>query len=395
MTPLRQRMIENLQARKCSPERVLSYVEHVARFAKYFGSSPDRLGVSHVRDYQAHLLTQERVSPEVLTEIVNALRFFYQVTLRRHCRLEPMTPLRLRMFEDMRMRNYSPHTINNHLGHVALFARHFGRSPDRLGPNEVRRFLAYLATERRVSCGVINAFSSALRFFYKVTVRRPWMLEHIPMARKEKHLPSVLSRDEVLEFLDAIPNSKHRAILTTCYAAGLRVSEVTALKVSDIDSARGVIHVRQGKGKKDRMVPLSRVLLALLRQYWSAERPREWLFPSERTGQPLSTRTVNCVCKRALQRAGIAKKASVHTLRHSFATHLLDAGTNVRVIQLLLGHGSLRSTQIYTHVSTMGLLSTTSPLDLPSPSSKDVAEVSERTENQPEGSEAQKEEPKA
>jgi site-specific recombinase XerD len=214
------------------------------------------------------------------------------------------------------------------------------------------------------------------------------------MARKERHLPTVLSRDEVLKFLDAIPNRKHRTLLTTCYAAGLRVSEVTVLKVSDIDSTRRVIFVRQGKGKKDRLVPLSQVLLVLLRQYWSEERPREWLFPAERTGEPLSARSVNRVCKHALQRAGIAKKASVHTLRHSFATHLLDAGTNVRVIQLLLGHGSLRSTQIYTHVSTGALLSTTSPLDLPSPSSKAVAEVPERTETQPEGTEAQKE-PKA
>src|SRR4029450_7451660 len=222
----------------------------------------------------------------------------------------------------------------------------------------------------KASWGVLNAFVAAFRFFYKVTLGRSWMIEHLPFAKESKSLPVVLSREQVLQFLEGLPNVKHRTILTTCYAAGLWISEVTNLKTSDIDSKRMVLLVRQGKGKKDRMVPLSETLLFLLREYWRIVRPQEWLFPGHKKTRPISTRSVDRVCQKARDRAGIGKKVTVHTLRHCFATHLLDHGTHIRAIQLLLGHSSLRSTEGYTHVSTGTLLQTKSPLGLPSSDSE-------------------------
>ena len=275
-----------------------------------------------------------------------------------------MTALRTRMLEDLRIRNYAAKTQRVYVQSVAGFARHFGRSPDVLGQEEIRAYLIHLREERKVSWSRFNQVVSALRFLYRYTLGREEMVPHLPYPRGERRLPRVLSVEEARRFLGSIANLKHRAALTTAYAAGLRVSEVVGLRVGDVDSQRMVIHVRQGKGRKDRMVMLSTQLLALLRVYVRAVRPGEWLFPGAVPARPLTVRSLQQACAKAARVSGLQKPVSVHTLRHSFATHLLEAGTDLRAIQTLLGHGSVRTTQRYTHVSTLRLQSIRSPLDL-------------------------------
>ncbi len=270
-----------------------------------------------------------------------------------------MTPLRQRMVEDMKIRRFSPQTQYRYVLAVEKFAQHFGRSPDRLGREEIREFLLCIHGTG-ASYGVASNYVSALRFLYRTTLRRPWIPEDIPFPRQPKRLPSIPTREEVLRFLSTITNIKHRAALTTCYAAGLRVSEAVRLKIADVDSSRMLIHVHEGKRRKDRMVPLSTKLLELYRTYYRAVRPRDWLFPG-RYGKHLSTRVVSTVCLRVSRASGV--KVTVHGLRHAFATHLLEAGTDLRTIQVVLGHASIRSTTIYTHVSTRLLAAVKSPFD--------------------------------
>ena len=281
-----------------------------------------------------------------------------------------MTPLRQRMIEDMRVRNLSPATQEQYIRAAAHFAQHFDRSPEGLEAEHIRQYQVYLVNQKRLGWGTFNLHMSALRFLYQVTLGRDWAIERIPLARQPRRLPVVLSREEVGQFMASIPRRKHRAALLTAYAAGLRVSEVTKLKVSDIDSQRMTIRIEQGKGKKDRYVMLSSRLLPILRQYWKAERPAEWLFPGQRPDRPLSVAALHKACRQARRRSGIAKRITVHTLRHSFATHLLEAGTDLRTIQLLLGHKSLNMTARYTHVAQSSVCATASPLDriaLPEP----------------------------
>ncbi len=276
-----------------------------------------------------------------------------------------MTRLRARMLEDLRVRNYSPKTQRIYVAKVAAFAAHFGRSPAGLGKEEIRTYLLHLRDERKVSWSTFNQTVAALRFLYRWTLGREEVLPHIPYPRGERRLPTVLSVAEVRRFLDSIENVKHRAALTTAYAAGLRVSEVVGLRVCDMDSERMVIHVRQGKGRKDRTVMLSTQLLELLRAYVRAVRPGEWLFPGAVPARPLTVRSLQHACAKAARASHLQKPVTVHILRHSFATHLLEAGTDLRAIQTLLGHGSVRTTQRYTHVSTLRLRRIRSPLDLP------------------------------
>jgi len=273
-----------------------------------------------------------------------------------------MTPLRQRMSEDLRLRNFAPLTQRRYLDAVAKFAQYFGRSPDQLGPEHIRTYQLHLLSQQ-MSYSSLRIVVSALRFFYHVTLDREWAIEEIPYPRQPRTLPVILSLAEVAQFLSAITNLKHRAALMTAYAAGLRVSEVVNLKVTDIDSQRMVIRVQQGKGRKDRYVMLSPQLLLVLRSYWRAVRPKDWLFPG-RHGMHLGVRMVQVACRQAHQASGLAKRVTVHTLRHSFATHLLEAGTDVRTIQLLLGHRSLATTACYTHVATTTVCATPSPLDL-------------------------------
>ncbi|HEX5140107.1 MAG TPA: site-specific integrase [Dehalococcoidia bacterium] len=273
-----------------------------------------------------------------------------------------MTPLRQRMLDDLAVRNYSPHTRDAYVRYVARFARHFGRSPEQLGPDQIREYQVHLVQHGACE-GTLVQTVCALRFLYRITLKAPFSIDLIPFPRKHRRLPTVLSRQDVLTFLAAIPNLKHRTILTTAYAAGLRMSEVLHLLVTDIDSRRMTITVRQGKGRKDRVVPLSPVLLTLLREYWRLYTPRHFLFPGATPERPLNRRSVSSICERA-RRVLPGRRVTAHTLRHSFATHLLEAGTDVRTIQVLLGHRSLSTTATYTHVSPAQVLATRSPLDL-------------------------------
>jgi integrase/recombinase XerD len=273
-----------------------------------------------------------------------------------------VTPLRQRMLEEMQTRNFSPHTIAQYVRRVSQFARHFNRSPDQLTFDDVRAYMVHL-TKQGASWGVRAQTLSALCFLYVRTLGWDWNFHLLPYPRRERKLPDVPDQEVVLRFLGSIRNIKHRALLTTCYAAGLRVSEVRMLRIEDIDSRRKTIHVRLGKGRKDRMVVLSDVLLELLRAYWRIVRPTDWLFPSNANGGPLTSRSVCRVCAQTCKRDGIKPKITPHTLRHSFATHLMEGGANVRAIQFLMGHTSLRTTADYMRISTDAVLAVKSPLD--------------------------------
>lgn len=274
-----------------------------------------------------------------------------------------MTQLRQRMLEELQRRNYSAGTIRLYLLHVAAFARHFHRSPDQLGAEEIRRYQLFLIQEKKLAWSSYNQIVCALRFFYAKTLKRAWLLEDIPFPRKQQQLPLILSREEVARILTAPQHLKSRALLMTIYAAGLRRSEVARLRVRDVDSARMTISVHQGKGQKDRVVMLSPILLETLREYWRYQRPKEWLFPGRNPNQPISGNDIFVVFQNAVRRAGITKQVCPHSLRHSFATHLLESGTDLRTIQILLGHGSLKTTSRYLHVSPQLVRATASPLD--------------------------------
>jgi len=273
-----------------------------------------------------------------------------------------LSPLRRRMIEDMTVRNLSPATQRSYLSAVSKLSRYFGRSPDHLGLEDVRAFQVHLVATG-ISWPALNQIVCALRFFYGVTLGLDAIPERIAYAREPQKLPVVLSADEVVRFLEAIPSLKSRAALTTVYATGLRVSEVVLLKISDIDSHRKVIRVEQGKGGKDRYVMLSPQLLRILRSYWRLTRPKLWLFPGRDQEYPLVSNVLHAACRSARTVAGLSKEVTVHTLRHSFATHLLESGADVRVIQVLLGHASLASTARYTRVATKTISKTPSPLD--------------------------------
>ncbi len=276
-----------------------------------------------------------------------------------------MTSLRQRMLEDMRIRNLSPLTQTSYVGHVSLFARHFRTSPAQLGPEEIRAYQVSLTTARGLATSSVTGAVAALRFLYTITLKKDWRIAHVlPVPKKPQTLPVVLSPSEVVTFLAAVADVKHRTILTTCYAAGLRISEAVRLSLPAIDSQRMVLRVEHGKGQKDRYVMLSPRLLAILRDWWRVSRSRLWLFPGDRPGDPITTRAVNRACRKAHRRCGIPKPITPHSLRHAFAVHLLEAGTDVRTIQLLLGHRSLATTARYLAVATTRVCSTASPLDL-------------------------------
>jgi len=269
------------------------------------------------------------------------------------------------MLEDMQIRNLAAATQRAYLEHVARFARHFGRSPALLGPEEIRAYLVYLTTERQLAPSTIIIAVAALRFLYRVTLRKQWSVEAvIPAPKTPCTLPVVLSPAEVMQFLDCVKAPKHRTILTICYAAGLRISEAVRLTPPAIDSQRMVLRVEQGKGQKDRYVMLSPKLLAILREWWRLTRPRHWLFPGDHPNEPITKRAVNRACRKAHRRCGLAKPITPHSLRHAFAVHLLEAGTDVRTIQLLLGHRSLETTARYLCIATTQVCATASPLDL-------------------------------
>ncbi|MHB0971248.1 MAG: tyrosine-type recombinase/integrase [Thermoanaerobaculia bacterium] len=271
------------------------------------------------------------------------------------------SPLRLRMQQIMRVRNYSERTQKIYLGAVAKFAAFFHRSPEKLGSEEILTYQLHLRDVRHVSFTFFNQIMSALRFFYGEVLERDEMVQRIPYMRRERRLPVVLSAEELLRLLEATVSLRDRALITLTYSAGLRLGEACRLSVADIDSSRMMIRVRQGKGHKDRYVPLSPVTLELLRAWWRASRPRELLFPAKKDpSRPIHHSTFQRALRIAARRAGITKPVSPRTLRHSFATHLMEQGTSMRVIQILLGHAHIRTTETYTHVSPGGARS---PLD--------------------------------
>jgi site-specific recombinase XerD len=255
------------------------------------------------------------------------------------------------MIEDLAIRNYSKSTIEGYVRYVEKFAMYFDKSPELLGPEEIREYQVYLVKKKKVSWAVFNMTVCGLRFLYCVTLGRESMIPLIPFPKKEKKLPVVLSVEEVAMFLGGVQNLKHHALLTTMYSAGLRVSEAVNLLVEDIDSQRMTIRVQCGKWKKDRYVPLFPSLLTELRDYWKVERPLPYLFPREGTEDPLTRYTPERVCNHVCRKLDFPKVVTPHTLRHSFATHLLEAGTDLRTIQIILGHKSLSTTAIYLHVA--------------------------------------------
>jgi integrase/recombinase XerD len=275
-----------------------------------------------------------------------------------------MSPLRRRMIEDMQIRNLTPNTQRVYVANVFRFACHFRKSPDLLGPREIRSYLLHLTRERRLAASSIIVTVSALRFFYTVTLKRPWVVEDdIPAGHQAKKLPVVLSKEEVARFLGAVDNLKHRLVLTVCYATGLRISEAIRLTPAAIDSKRMIIRVEQGKGRKDRYVMLPPTLLDMLRDYWKRTHPGEWLFPGRSPGQPVHPLTINLTCREVARQCGIGKPVAPHALRHAFAVHLLEAGTDLRTIQLLLGHRNLSTTARYLMIATSTVCATTSPLE--------------------------------
>jgi site-specific recombinase XerD len=279
-----------------------------------------------------------------------------------------MTSLRQRMIEDMQLRNLSPNTQRNYVQCVLMFARYFGKSPEALGPEDIRSYQVYLTTERKLKPSTIIIAVAALRFLFRVTLHKKWIFEElIPAPKQPDKLPVILSPEEVLHFLECVPGNRCRTILTCCYAAGLRISEAVCLKSTHIDSQRMVIRVELGKGQRDRYVMLSAKLLHILRDWWRQEKPDEWLFTGCRgyaVDRHITTHSVVEACHKGQRFSGIPKAITPHSLRHAFAVHLLESGTDVRTIQLLLGHRSLGTTARYLRIATSKVCSTTSPLDL-------------------------------
>jgi site-specific recombinase XerD len=268
------------------------------------------------------------------------------------------------MIEDLRIRNYSPGTIGVYVRCVEKFACYFGKSPELLGPPHVRQYQVYLVEEKKASWAWFNQSVCALRFLYHTTLARDWAITHIPFPKRSRKLPVVLSVAEVGRLLRAVRDLKHRTVLETIYAAGPRISEALNLRVSDIDSERMALRIEQGKGRKDRYVTLSPTLLGKLREYWKVYQPPHFLFPGKSPERPLSLGAIQHAVVKARKVAGIKKPASTHTFRHSFATHLLERGVDLRTIQILLGHTSLSTTSIYLHVATRRLRQTGEANDL-------------------------------
>lgn len=275
---------------------------------------------------------------------------------------EAMSPLRRRMIEDMTIRKFALKTQHDYVRRVKDFAAFVGRSPDTASFEDVRRYQLHLAASG-VGVPTLNQSVATLRFFFRVTLKRSDIIEHTAFIHEPRKLPVVLSPEEVARLLDAAPGLKYKAALSVAYGAGLRAAEVISLKVGDIDSKRMVVRVEQGKGRKDRYVMLSPHLLELLRAWWKAARPQGWLFPGQSGVNPLTTRQLNRACHAAAHMAEINKRVSLHTLRHSFATHLLEQNIDIRVIQVLLGHAKLDTTALYTRVATKTIREVISPLE--------------------------------
>lgn len=275
-----------------------------------------------------------------------------------------MTELRRRMIRDMTVRGFSPNTHESYIAAVRALARHYRRSPDQLSSEEVQAYLAHMVTARKLSWSTRNIAASAFRFLYHVTLGREAVEFEVPAVKQSQRLPEILSRDEVSRLLESPPNPKHRLLLATVYSAGLRVSEAVRLRVNDVDRSRMTLRVEQGKGRKDRVVPLSRRLLQQMETYWQEHSPRQpWLFPNRRGTCTIGVSVAQKVFMMAKLRTGIRKRGGIHSLRHAFATHLIETGADVPTVQRLLGHRSVSTTMRYFHLSQARLATIRSPLD--------------------------------
>src|SRR5262249_48902455 len=296
---------------------------------------------------------------------------------------QAISPLRRRMIEDMTIRKFAQKTQHDYVQRVKDFASYLKRSPDTATPEDVRGFQLHLTSS---SAGVpkINTTISALRFFFRVTLDRPDLSRHLSTIHTPRKVPFVLSPDEVARFLEAAPGIKYKAAFSVAYGAGLRVSEVASLKISDIDSQRMMLRIEQGKGRKDRYAMLSPVLLELLRDWYRAARPQGWLFPGQNPTNPITARQLTRACHTAAEMADLKKRVTPHTLRHSFATHLLEQNIDIRVIQVLLGHSKLETTALYTRVATKTIREVMSPLDRLTPLRPKKDEIKNETKQETE-----------
>jgi integrase/recombinase XerD len=294
----------------------------------------------------------------------------------------PVTHLRQLMLDELERRNYSPNTVRSYLHAVEEFARHFRRSPEQLGPDHIREYQVHLFRDRKLSARTVAGQTAALRFLFVKTLRRAYLPDAIPFPKHSTRLPTVLSQEEVARLIDASGNLMHRAMLMTLYATGVRRAELCSLKVADIDSERMMLHIHQGKGGRDRDVPLSPKLLATLREYWRWMKPKTYLFPGMennwRADVPVTTKAAWIAVTEAAKAAGITRRVSPHTLRHSYATHLLEAGADLRTIQVLLGHAKLADTTVYLHLSRRHLQAVPSPIESLTVSTSAEARLSRR-----------------
>jgi site-specific recombinase XerD len=298
-----------------------------------------------------------------------------------------MTALRKRMLEELQRRNYSPTTIRAYLHAVEAFAQHFGKSPDKLDQEHLRQYQLHLLHDRKFTVGTIVSTIAALRFFFVRVLRRPYREIDLVYPKRPERLPTVLSQEEVGQLIASASNLLDYAMLTTLYATGVRRTELIRLKTEDIDSQRMIVHIRQGKGNRDRDVPLTPKLLETLREYWRWMKPKTYLFPGMvdgwRADKPLTPKCVWTAVRDAAKRAGIKKRVSPHTLRHSWATHLLENGTDIRTIQLLLGHAELEATTVYLHLSRRHLQAVVNPLEtLPTPALETLKRSRKRKKQQ-------------
>ena len=298
-----------------------------------------------------------------------------------------MTQLKKQMLEELQRRNYAQSTAKQYIRIVRDFAKHYNKAPDQLGPDQIREYSAYLFRERKLEAGTVQQHVAGLRFFYVKTLKQHFLLEDLPMPKRSRRLPEILSPEELTRLIDASANLFHRTMLMTLYSTGMRRAELCGLQVADIDSQRMMIHIHKGKGGHDRDVPLSEKLLETLRLYWRWMKPKTYLFPGTvknwRSDVPVSTKVPWEACRQAAQRAGISKHVSPHTLRHSYATHLLEAGADLRTIQVLLGHSKIEHTTLYLHLSRRHLTAVGNPLDQIALSAPDQVKRSRKLQKKP------------
>jgi len=381
--------------RQLPPQMQRRYMDAVAGFAEYFKPvPPGRLSADNVTEYLLHLAMDQKLPLAEQKTVVCGLRFFYGVTLGKkwaedlslvvpvehggEVRFSKMAPfgsekrVRERMIEDMTLRGLSPRTHQNYLQAVGRFIQfHANTPPGRLGPEDVKAYQLHLIRERKLAHKSVTVIVCALRFLYRVTLQKSWAIERIVYGKRPLHLPDIPSPEEVAQLLASALHIRHRVMLAAAYGGGLRREEVACLRIKDIDIKRMVIHVIEGKGRKDRQVMLSPGLLRLIQEYSKTAKPRHWLFPGQKRDTHISGEAISLACREAWKKSGLERSITVRSLRHGFATHLMENGIQLSVIQRLLGHANLRTTQIYTHLATHTICSTPSPLDLlPSPPSE-------------------------